>query len=500
MDASNVMDVPSDHGSGSTRTTRGLWHLFAIVLTLATIAVVAYMTPTLERVRPWVNGEGIPVVRLFTSERRAELPQFEGSAAATHAHAERKQEAEEPEEFLEPKNVRDAPQFGLEIAAKEYAGAPVSIENPEALDYFYAALRRSARRDAGAITRVAHYGDSSVAADEITQTLRRRLQLRFGDAGHGFMLMAKGDMHYVHRDVSHTESDGWEISSVVRRGLKSGFYGYGGVFTRAFGGEYATFGTSTRGAVGHAVSRFEIFYQKFPNGGELRLSVDGAAVQALKTRSPTTEDAFHVIEVPDGEHTLTVRTSGEVRTYGVVQERAGPGIVYDSLGLVGARADRLLDADPEHMARQIGHRSPDLIVLAFGGNEAGNDWLDPAKYAESLRKVLKLMRAGNPEASCLLFSPLDQAERTPRGRIITLSVLPAIVITQREVAKTEGCAFYDTWTAMGGEGAMERWFESRPRLVSSDLRHATPQGYAIIGVGYYKALLEGFAGYLARGK
>jgi hypothetical protein len=53
---------------------------------------------------------------------------------------------------------------------------------------------------------------------------------------------------------------------------------------------------------------------------------------------------------------------------------------------------------------------------------------------------------------------------------------------------------------MGGEGAMGRWFEAHPRLVSSDLRHATPQGYAILGNAYYKALLEGFASYLERAK
>jgi lysophospholipase L1-like esterase len=242
-----------------------------------------------------------------------------------------------------------------------------------------------------------------------------------------------------------------------------------------------------------------VFYQRFPNGGDLKLTVDNGAPQTVRTRSDTTEDGWQVIDVPDGAHSLSVRTTGEVRLYGVVQERAGPGVVYDALGLVGARADRLLDADPDHMARQIAHRDPDLLVLAFGGNEAGNDWLDPARYAQSLRKVIHLMRAGKPEMSCLLFAPLDQAERTPRGRIITLSLLPAIVLTQREVAISEGCAFFDTWTAMGGEGAMERWYEARPRLVSSDLRHATPAGYAILGTAYYKAMLESFANYLAHG-
>jgi lysophospholipase L1-like esterase len=500
VDAANLVDVRSDQRSSPPRSGRGLLHLLVLGLTLVSLGVLAYFVPSLERVRPWVKGEGLPVVRLFTSDRRvAELPQFEGAAANIPRPAANDPVAEAQDDTEEPEADADMMQFGLEIAAKEYAGAPVSIENPKALKYFFQALRRSANQEPGAIVRVAHYGDSSVAADEITQTVRRKLQLRFGDAGHGFMLMAKGDMHYVHRDVTHGESDGWEVSSIVRRGLKGGYYGYGGVLAHAFGGEYASFGTASKGQVGNAVSRFEVFYQRFPNGGDLKVAVDNDAPQTVRTRSDTTEDAWHVIEVPDGAHSLNLKTTGEARLYGVAQERKGPGVVYDALGLVGARADRLLDADPAHMARQIAHRNPDLLVLAFGGNEAGNEWLDPARYAASLRKVIHLMRAGKPEMSCLLFAPLDQAERTPRGRIITLSLLPAIVLTQREVAVSEGCAFFDTWTAMGGEGAMERWYEARPRLVSSDLRHATPAGYAILGNAYYKALLEGFANWLEKG-
>lgn len=493
-------------------TTRALWHLLTIALTLLFFGVLSYVHPLFERVRPWVRGEGAPVVRLFKSKKRPELPQFEGAAAAAVTHpthtpsglaaavAEAEAEAEAEEQGTPLEAAGDGPRPpALEIAPREYADLQVEIENIDSLQYFYAALRRTAATDAGAVTRVAHYGDSSVAADEITQTLRRKLQRRFGDAGHGFQLTAGGDMHYIHRDVAHSESDGWELMSIVRRGLKSGHYGYGGVLARGFGSQSASFGTVEKGSIGHTVSRFEIFYQRFPNAGDIKLTLDGEPQGTIATHAAKIEDAFHVIEVADGPHTLAIRTGGgEVRMYGVAQERSGPGVVYDALGLVGARADRLLDADPDHMAGQIAHRDPDMLVLAFGGNEAGNDWLDPRRYAESLRSVIKLMRAGKPEMSCLLFSPLDQGERTARGRIITLSVLPAIVLTQREVAKEVGCAFFDTWTAMGGEGAMARWYEARPRLVSSDLRHATPAGYAILGNAYYKALIKGFADYLAK--
>ncbi len=74
--------------------------------------------------------------------------------------------------------------------------------------------------------------------------------------------------------------------------------------------------------------------------------------------------------------------------------------------------------------------------------------------------------------------------------------MPVIVEAQRRAAAAEGCAFFDTYTAMGGEGAMRRWFRSDPRLAFGDYRHATPAGYTVIGNMLYKALLKGFADFL----
>jgi lysophospholipase L1-like esterase len=371
------------------------------------------------------------------------------------------------------------------------------IEHANLLSSFYDALTLSAEGTPGAITRIAHYGDSAVAADEISCTARRKLQLRFGDAGHGFMLTARGNMYYGHRDVVHRESGAWELFSIVPGKLRSGLYGYGGVAAIGSNGDYTYFGTVANGPIGRSVSRFELFYQRYNDGGDLRLSVDGAPEQVLKTHADDAEDAFKLIQVPDGEHSLAIRARGDVRLYGVSQERDVPGVVYDALGLVGARASRLLDADPKHMAAQIAHRDPDLLVLGFGGNEAGNDKLDMNRYAATLTKVIHMMRAGKPSMACLLFGPLDQGERNERGDVVTLPALPGIVEVQRRVSAAEGCAFFDTYAAMGGKGSVGRWYRARPRMFSPDFRHATPTGYAAIGEMYYQALLKGFADYLA---
>jgi lysophospholipase L1-like esterase len=248
------------------------------------------------------------------------------------------------------------------------------------------------------------------------------------------------------------------------------------------------------------VSRFELFYQRGRGSGPLELKVDGQRKAVIETRASKPEDAFHLIEVPDGPHQLAIKAFGApVKLYGVALERTVPGVVYDSLGIVGAVGERLLGAEPEHIAGQIAHRDPDMLVLAFGGNESANAWLNIEQYERDLTKVVEHMRRGKPTMSCLLFGPLDQGERDKRGRVVTVKVLPKIVAAQRKVAGQQGCAFFDAFAAMGGEGSMGKWTKVRPKLATSDLRHATPAGYEVIGNMYYKALLEAFAAFGARG-
>jgi lysophospholipase L1-like esterase len=364
----------------------------------------------------------------------------------------------------------------------------------------YEALAKTARGDAGAITRIGHYGDSSIATDLITSTVRDNLQARFGDAGHGFVLAAKGYIPYKHRGVLQSSNpDSWETREVVRRQDRAGRYGYGGVQSRALRGAWARIGTAKRGDIGRRASRFDIYYEEQPRGGKFSVRLDDEKREVVSTKADAHGDAVYTIEAPDGPHVIELRYSrgGPVDFYGVVIERDGPGVVYDSLGLVGARANRLLNFDAAHIKSQLERRGVNLIVLGFGGNEASDDRTEDHFY-EDYVEVLGRMRQGREDLGCLVFSPLDQAHRE-RGRIRTLPTIPPIIEAQRRAAFESGCAFYDTWQAMGGEDAMRHWYEARPRLAMGDFRHATPAGYEIIGNMFYKAILAGFADYLADG-
>jgi len=283
----------------------------------------------------------------------------------------------------------------------------------------------------------------------------------------------------------------------VRRQDRNGRYGYGGVQSRAQQGAWARVGTAKRGDVGTRASRFDIYYEEQPRGGKFSVRLDKGEREIVSTKAKALGDAVYSIEAPDGPHLLEFRYArgGPVNFYGVVIEREGPGVVYDSLGLVGARANRLLNFDESHIKSQLEQRGVNLIVLGFGGNEASDDRTEEAFYEDYLQ-VLRRMRQGREDLGCLVFAPLDQARRH-RGRIRSLPTIPLIVAAQRRAALDSGCAFYDTWQAMGGLDAMRRWYKAQPRLAMGDFRHATPAGYEIIGNMFYKALLAGFADYLS---
>jgi hypothetical protein len=61
---------------------------------------------------------------------------------------------------------------------------------------------------------------------------------------------------------------------------------------------------------------------------------------------------------------------------------------------------------------------------------------------------------------------------------------------QKRAALDAGCAFFDTWTAMGGARSMPRWV--RKGLGQADLTHPTAVGAEIIGTWIYRALMQSY--------
>ena len=369
-----------------------------------------------------------------------------------------------------------------------------------ALDPVYRALLRVERKEPGAVARVTQFGDSLTADDYIPGRGRARLQAQFGDGGAGFVYAGQPSRWYLLREVEHSAS-GWAVQSIIAGTSRDHLCGLGGAaFEAAAAGPSARFATLRKGPLGDKVSRFDVYYLEQPGGGPLVAQIDDGPEQRIETAGPAARSGFHAITVPDGAHALILRAAGpKVRVFGVTLEREGPGAVVDSLGTVGNAARFLNQIDPAHLAEQLGHRAPSLVIVFLGANEAdywGTDAAAISDYQAGYEKLLAQMRAGAPDAACLVMAPLD-TDMEKDGKLVTKPALPRLVEAQKRAAAAQGCAFWDTFAWMGGRGSMAKWFKrglSRP-----DYQHPTIPGGAKVADALYAALLHGYDEFVAAG-
>jgi lysophospholipase L1-like esterase len=372
---------------------------------------------------------------------------------------------------------------------------PLPVEDPSghALDAFFRRLERTDHHDDGATTRILHYGDSTIASDYISGTVRRRLQARFGDGGHGFILIANPWEWYFHNDVFHASEGEWAASRLAGPVAPDGMYGIGGVSFTSYGGGLARFGTAGRGQYGRKASRFDLYYLEQPGGGNVELTVRGAPPEHLSTRGGAKVARVHSVHTADGDAHFSVRAAGggPVRLFGVALERDTPGVVYDALGSHAAMAVYWQRQDRAHWKAEMDLRDPALVVLQYGTNESDLWRLELAEYERALGALLDEVHEIAPRASVLVVEPLDRAEYK-KGRMATKPVIFDIVAIQRKVALSHGAALWATFDAMGGAGAMVRWVKAKPALAGMDLTHPTPLGAEVLGDMLSDALVAAY--------
>lgn len=385
-------------------------------------------------------------------------------------------------------------------------GSEHPIEDPaRALDNFFAQLARTEARQPNAVTRVTHYGDSPITNDGITSTVRRIMQEQYGDAGHGFILIDKPWAWYGHQGITFTSGGDWDDNPMIGGRVNDGEFGLGGVAFRASGpGRYARFAPASEGQTGKNFSRMEVYYLQQPGGGQFSVDVNGDNSRTVSTSGDVETSGFYELKATQsGANTFNLKTlGGNVQLFGAVIENDGPGVVYDSLGVNGAYAGLLATAmNFDHWAQQLQHRNPNLVILNYGTNEsqyASDDQME--RYDKDLREVVRRVRAALPGVSILIVSPMDRGKRAAGGKVITMPSIPKIIEMQRRVALETGCAFFDTFTAMGGEGTMAKWSagKGKDHLVGGDLTHPTAEGAEIVGRLVFEAIKDSYLKYKAR--
>lgn len=360
-----------------------------------------------------------------------------------------------------------------------------------AMDGFYRALAAGESGSGSRPVRVSFYGDSVSATDALPGRIRARLQDVFGDGGPGFIHAVKPH-RFNHTEVVDRRSTGtWRTWGVSLVNVADHLYGVGNSTAEGSG----SIRMSPKTPSGK-ISKVDVYYLAQPGGGTAEIKVGGQTA-TIDTSAEKKAARFHQVAVDDGEHEVVLAsTRGKVRLFGLALER-DRGIVVDNMALVSATAKTMLVNLTEHWKNQLAHRDADLIVIMLGTNEA--QWLAGAsamaEYEKTWQNLLAPIRAARPGASCLVMSPLDQAEAVD-GKIVSRRGVPKMVAAQRKAAQVAGCAYWDTFTWMGGSGAAMQW--NRKGLLGSDFAHMSRRGTAKVADGLADALFNGYKAYKGR--
>lgn len=367
----------------------------------------------------------------------------------------------------------------------------VPLERHDTLAPFFERVARLMRGKAKDHLRIAVYGDSNLTMDFMTGQMRRVLQQRFGDAGHGFVALARPWSHYRHMDVRHGLKGAMDSFACSTHPAYDQLYGISCIAgeSRAHGAS-AWVATAREGAPGGTVANhLEVFYARSKRFGRFEIRVDGEVVARPDSYAEEAALGHWQMDVPDGAHKLRVVAIDHKRPsrwLGAVLERKGSAsFVVDSFGVGAMNTPSQARQSPLVSVPMLRARNYDLVVFATGAN----DGFSQHKVERDLTTMIEMQRTALPNVPIVLLTPTD------RGKKRTFGKTYEVVVQRRVLAAKWGVALWDMFEAMGGKNSM-RSFKERG-LAIFDYIHLTQAGGAYLGDRFIRALWTAFEAYLS---
>lgn len=350
-------------------------------------------------------------------------------------------------------------------------------------------------RSAPAPVRILQIGDSHTAGDQITGSWRAALQARFGRGGRGALPAGRPYAGYLTRDVTAGQSSGWRVNGIFGSAYDSGsdirlgLSGYSLTSTQPG----ASVTISADG--GRTFDRLTVCALTGPAAGTVQLSVGAAVVEwslaaaengsRCRTLDAGAETAIASVVVDRGPVTITSWST---------ERSMGGGVILSNLGTVGAQFTHFGRTDDRVVATELAAYRPDLIVVAFGTNEAFRPGFSAMLYETTLRSDLTRLRRLAPGVPMLLVGAPDSATKQAglqvgesgasstcgTGEWRPTAALASVQAIQRRQAKAFGIAYWDWAQRMGGRCVADGWTQGASPLMRGDHVHFTSRGGAEI--------------------
>ena len=362
---------------------------------------------------------------------------------------------------------------------------PIQDKNNQ-MKYFFTALANAKNK----FVRVAHYGDSIILGDIITEYLREKLQQKYGGQGVGFMNIVSDD-NRMRRTTIHTYSEDWQYISFLTRNQQNLPVGISGALAIPKPGSWVKYEANPVYKSSSGFSLIKVFYKDADKTSQIQYSIDdgspvntfleeGSELKKLEIKTKSLSKKFYLKFI-----------SGKAPIfYGVsLESNSNGGIYVDNFPMRGNSGSSLSDISEEILKQFNKEMHYDLIILTYGANvSSGNKGIFTV-YENKMVNVIEKFKRAFPETSILIVSSSDRTQKIGSSFKTNPDVL-LLLEAQKRIAERTGSAFWNLQEVQGGNDSMDDWVDASPPLALKDYAHFTSLGGEKVANFLFDALMD----------
>jgi len=368
-------------------------------------------------------------------------------------------------------------------------GKEVSLSgNTEQLKYFFEALAKTGNSK----VRIAHYGDSIILGDIITEYLRSYYQKKFGGSGLGF-INVYSRTNLMKKSIIHNFSSDWKGANILHNKSGKNRPGISGHISICGKRSWFSIKNSKMIKLNEKYSKVSFFYK---GSGKAQVFINGKLRKVINLSNRWLVNKVSVKEQNIRKFKVTFENFENNLIYGVSLEN-GNGIYIDNFPISGDSGTSLLNLDKQIIAQFRNYFNYKLIILNYGVNVFTPNNSVFRIYEKKMLKVIKYLKKEFPETSILLVSAGDKTVKR-NGRFVTDKNIPKLIRTQKKIAEKSGIAFWNMAKAMGGKNSMNKWVSNAPPLALKDYLHFTHKGGERIAELLIKSLKKEYDKYIRK--
>lgn len=332
---------------------------------------------------------------------------------------------------------------------------------------------------------VVQLGDSHTAGDTMTEALRSRLQSVLGDGGMGWAM----PMYFSGQRMARFGYDNTNFMPVSSRSNTGENYTIGGMIAKP-----KSIGATLTLKAKRAENPQKILISIRQASGDGKFVATDANGERFAVETPYKNGAWQMVSI-NAKLPLTIYNESANNSaiggwWAFNQNRQGA--VVSALGINGAELSYWNRWNETAWQNELKTINPQLIVIAYGTNEAYNG-VDAQSVKNHLQWRVRQIRQQLPQTAIVIMGAPEALKSTAGGCGTRPATLNAIQQVQREVAQSERTLYWDWQAAMGGSCSMKSWINSGK--ASRDGVHFSAAGYTTLGTKFADDLLALSSGY-----